>query len=185
MFTELLSQIVNRASGTVSCIETWNYSQVINVTVMIVMMLVVMIIHLTILTPSHCCHGSKWGLQKQQNVGYIVQLRSYEFWKFLGFTGFGNFCIKWSRKGIVRFCFLYLTLRLMCYHIWVNGGHTVSRRGLFFSSNLIFFCFFYFFSNIFIIFDVVLVAMTMQNLKEKKRIMVSYFYILWEYFIGL
>ena len=30
MFPELLFQIVNRASGRVSCTETWNYSQIIN-----------------------------------------------------------------------------------------------------------------------------------------------------------
>ena len=49
---ELSFQMKNRASGRVSYTETWNCSQIINVTVMIVMMLVIMIIHLTILTPT-------------------------------------------------------------------------------------------------------------------------------------
>ena len=53
-FPELLFQIKNHASERVSCTDTWDYSQIINVSVMIVMMLVVMIIHLTILTPNLC-----------------------------------------------------------------------------------------------------------------------------------
>ena len=42
--------IKDRASGRVSCTEAWNCSQILNVKVTIVMMLVIMIIHLTILT---------------------------------------------------------------------------------------------------------------------------------------
>ena len=103
-FQELLFQIVNRASGRVSCTETWNYSQIINLRVMVGMMLVIMIIHLTILAPSPCHQESKWGLQQQQNVDWIVRLRSKEFGKFLGFTDFEDFWIKWGRKAIVRFC---------------------------------------------------------------------------------
>ena len=53
-FPELLFQIKNHASGKVSCTDTWNYSQIINASVTIVMMLVIMIIHLTILTPNLC-----------------------------------------------------------------------------------------------------------------------------------
>ena len=53
-FPELLFQIVKGASRRVTCTETWNYSQIINETLMIVMMLVIMITHLTILTPSLC-----------------------------------------------------------------------------------------------------------------------------------
>ena len=53
-FPELSFQTKDRASGRVSCTETWNYSQIINVTVIIVMMLVIVIIHVTILTPSFC-----------------------------------------------------------------------------------------------------------------------------------
>ena len=166
MFSELSFEVVNRAAGRVSCTGTWIYNQITNVTVIIVMMLVIIIIHLTILTLSLCRQESKWGLQQQQSVESVVRLRSKKSRKLLGFTGFGNFRIKWGRKGIVRFCFLYLTLRLMCCHTWANEGHTVSRRRLFFSSNLIFFCFFYFFANIFIIFEVVLVAMATQNLKK-------------------
>ena len=37
-FPELLFQIVNRASRRVSCTETWNYSQILKVTVTILMM---------------------------------------------------------------------------------------------------------------------------------------------------
>ena len=82
-FPELLFQIVNRASGRVSCTETWNYSQILKVTMMILMMQVIMIIQLTILTPSFCRQESKGGLQQQQKVECIVWLRSKEFLKFL------------------------------------------------------------------------------------------------------
>ena len=137
----------------------------------------IIIIHLTILTPSLCRQQSKGGLQQQQKAECIVRLRSKEFLKFLGFTGFGDFWIKWGRKGVVRFCFLYLTLRLMCYHIWANEGHTISRNGLFFSSKLIFLTYILIFLS----------SLTsswllwQHKVWKKKKNMLRHFYILWEY----
>ena len=43
-FLELLFQIINSALGRVTCRETWNHSQIMNVAMMIMVRLMIMII---------------------------------------------------------------------------------------------------------------------------------------------